>query len=293
MTIANRTHFGIFSRVTATCAVIRPLTCLLAAASAGCGGYLGSGLASLPSSRGWLAMVCMASLMGTANTVNDIVDLPSDRDGKPHRPIPSGCIGIATAWSVVAVLTVLTMATALALGLAETACAGALVLLAFAYSYRLKNTVLLGNLVVASVCGSMLIFGSLASATVTFSASVAAGIILTFVLGYEIVKTLQDRVPDRAAGLRTLATEHSVEANIAAFAGAVAITAATSLGLGLPTSSRPWIYLAVIVPVLIAPLCWCAYTLRSCPDVSKASARSLLVMRMAWFPGLFSLTFLK
>ncbi|MGW5721862.1 UbiA family prenyltransferase [Amycolatopsis sp. NPDC003865] len=293
MTIANVPQSGLFPRVIATCAVIRPLTCLLAASSAGCGGYLVSGLAVLASSRGWLAMVCMASLLGIANTVNDIVDLPADRDGKPQRPIPSGRIGVTTAWGVVAVLTALTTATALALGPAETAFAGALVLLAFAYSYRLKNTVLLGNFVVASVCSSTLLFGSLASATITSPSSVAAGVVLTFVVGYEIVKTLQDRVTDRAAGLRTLATEHGAEASVAAFAGAAAITAAIALGLGLCISSRPWVYLALVVPALIGPLCWCTYTLRSCPDVSRASARSLLVMRLAWFPGLLSLTFLK
>ena len=293
MTVASLPRPGIFSRVIATCAVIRPLTCLLAAASAGCGGYLVSGLSALTSSRGWLSMVCMASLMGIANTVNDIVDLPADRDGKPQRPIPSGRIGVSLAWGVVVVLTALTMTTALALGPAETAFDGTLVLLAFAYSYRLKNTVLLGNFVVASVCGSTLLFGSLAFTIVTSASSAAAGIILTFVVGYEIVKTLQDQVPDRAAGLRTLATVHGVEASVAAFGGASAITAVTALGLGLSTSSRPWVYLALVVPALIGPLCWCAYTLRSSPDVSRASARSLLVMRLAWLPGLLSLTFLK
>lgn len=293
MTVSNMPHPGTLSRAIATCAVIRPLTCLLASASAGCGGYLTSGLAAIPSLRGWLSMVCMASLIGVANTVNDIVDLPSDRDAKPQRPIPSGRIGVTTAWGVVAVLTALTMATALALGPAEMLFAGALVLLAFAYSYRLKNTVLLGNFLVASVCSSTLLFGSLAFGAVTSHCFLAAGIVLMFVVGYEVVKTVQDRVPDRAAGLRTLATAHGVEASTAAFGGASAITAAIALGPGPYTSSHPWIYLALVVPALIGPLCWCTYTLRSCQDVSRATARSLLILRLAWFPGVLSLAFLK
>jgi geranylgeranylglycerol-phosphate geranylgeranyltransferase len=280
-------------KITATVAIVRPVTCLLAATSAACGGYFASGLSRSLGDRGLLSMVCMAALMGVANAVNDIVDLPADRVGKPRRPLSSGRVSTRVAWAVVAALTALTVAIAATLGIAELACAALLLFLAFGYSYLFKNTVLIGNLVVGVVsCGTML-FGSLTFGRLTPSSAVATGVILLFVVAYEIVKTLQDRELDAATGVRTLATTYEPEVSVVAYASVATVLCVVALGVGPLVSSNPTLCLVLLLLCLIVPICSCAYLLASWRDRHRSTARSLLILRLAWLPGLISLVSLK
>ncbi|WSX18333.1 UbiA family prenyltransferase [Streptomyces sp. NBC_00988] len=272
---------------------MRPITCVLAAGSAACGSYIAADRFGADRGRGVLAMVCMAGVLGVANAVNDIVDLPADRIGKPWRPIASGRVRIRTAWCLVSGLTVLTMTIAAALGPAETLFASALLFLAFAYSYRLKDTVLVGNLVVAAVSCGTLLFGAVVCSGVSLRPWVAAGAVLLFVAGYEIVKTLQDRDADNKAGFRTLATVFEPGASVAAYTTVATILCATVLAVGATVSSEPSLYLGCAASFLVAPVCSCAYILWSWSDRDRSTARSLLILRLAWFPGLFSLALLK
>ncbi|SEE31615.1 geranylgeranylglycerol-phosphate geranylgeranyltransferase [Streptomyces sp. 2231.1] len=289
----SASHMGTGNRLAAACRITRPITCLLAALSAACGGSL----AGHPAAAGWgrdaLSMVSMAGVMGVANAVNDIADLPADRIGKPWRPIASGQLGVRTAWSVVLALALLTMTTAAALGPTQTLFAGALLLLDLAYSYRLKDTVLVGNLVVGVVCGGTLLFGASVTGGLTLRPCVAAGTVLLFVLGYEIVKTLQDSAADGEAGFRTLATVFRPEVSVGAYATVAAALCLAVLAVGAPVSSAPSLFLVCAAPFLIAPVCLCAWILWTSPDRDASTARVLLILRLAWFPGLFSLALLK
>ncbi|MER5469895.1 UbiA family prenyltransferase [Streptomyces sp. NPDC002935] len=288
---ASQCGFG--SRIVSTCRIVRPVTCVLAALSAACGGHLATDSSDGGLGRVLLSMVCMAGVMGVANAVNDIADLPADRIGKPWRPIASGRVGLRTAWFVVLALAALTMTTAFVLGPMETLFAAALLFLAFAYSYRLKDTVLVGNLVVAAVSCGTLLFGAMVSSGMSPRSCVAAGTVLLFVVGYEIVKTLQDRDADGEAGLRTLATAFEPAVSVAAYTAVAAVLCAAVLGVGPPVSSEPSPYLVCVTPFLIAPVCSCTYILWSWPDRDRSAARSLLILRLAWFPGLLSLALLK
>jgi geranylgeranylglycerol-phosphate geranylgeranyltransferase len=185
------------------------------------------------------------------------------------------------------------VATAVALGFAAMLLAAVLLLLAFAYSYQFKDSVLVGNLVVGVVSCGTLLFGSVASGRVTLSSGVAAGVILLFVIAYEIVKTLQDRDADHAVGLRTLATKHGAGVSVAAYTAVAASLCVAALAVGPLVSSEPLLYLAAVIPCLISPVCSCAYILRAWPNQDRSTARSLLILRLAWFPGLLSLTLLK
>lgn len=291
--VHSASHSGTRRRIVAACSIVRPITCALAALSAACGGYIAANSPGVGRGRGVLAMVCMAGVMGVANAVNDIADLPADRIGKPWRPIASGRVDVRTARLVVLALVVLTLTIAAALGPAETLFASALLFLAFAYSYRLKDTILVGNLVVAVVSCGTLLFGALVCGGMPLRSWVAAGTVLLFVVGYEIVKTLQDRDADSKAGLRTLATVFEPGTSVAAYTAVAAVLCAAICGMGAPLSSEPSLFLVCVAPFLIAPVCSCAYILWSWPDRDRSTARSLLILRLAWFPGLFSLALLK
>jgi geranylgeranylglycerol-phosphate geranylgeranyltransferase len=280
-------------RIVAACRIVRPVTCLLAAMSAACGGYLAANSSGVSWGRGMLSMVCMAGVMGVANAVNDIADLPADRIGKPWRPIAAGRISIRTAWLVVMAFATLTMTTAAALGPVETLFASTLLFLAFAYSYRLKDTVLVGNVVVAVVSCGTLLFGAMVCGGVSPRPCVAAGTVLLFVVGYEIIKTLQDRNADNEAGLRTLATVFEPGVSVTTYSAVATVLCAAALGVGTPLSSEPSAYLVCVSLFLITPVCSCAYILSSWPDRDRSTARSLLILRLAWFPGLLSLALLK
>jgi 4-hydroxybenzoate polyprenyltransferase len=74
------------------------------------------------------------------------------------------------------------------------------------YSWRWKNTLLLGNASVAVVVAAVLPFGALATGGITAPVWIAALLTALFVLAQESLFTLEDEASDRAAGLATTAT---------------------------------------------------------------------------------------
>jgi 4-hydroxybenzoate polyprenyltransferase len=98
--------------------------------------------------RGFLAFCFLASAV---YTLNDLRDAEADRlhPKKRLRPIPSGDLSHAGAFSLLAVLLVLAAAVALPLGRTFSVTAGVYLALNLAYSLGLKRVVLLDVLIIA------------------------------------------------------------------------------------------------------------------------------------------------
>ncbi len=137
--------------------------------------------------------------------LNDIHDLEVDRVNSPHRPLPSGIIGVNQAKSYAIILSALSMVFAVLLGLWTTLTALLALVLMVYYNTWGKRTGLLGNIVVSFNVALPFFYGGVAVGSVrpllfTFS-------VLAFLanLGREVAKGIPDLRGDQALGVRTLA----------------------------------------------------------------------------------------
>jgi 4-hydroxybenzoate polyprenyltransferase len=101
--------------------------------------------------RAGMAFATFCGLSGAVYLVNDLVDLERDRlhPSKRHRPIASGALPVATARAAAASLVALGLLAAWGLGPGFFACALSYLALNLAYSFALKDVVILDVLAIA------------------------------------------------------------------------------------------------------------------------------------------------
>jgi geranylgeranylglycerol-phosphate geranylgeranyltransferase len=182
--------------------VSRPLTSLSGALAVVLGGYVaGTGE--------WfnVALAVIVTLMGAAsgNAWNDYQDIEIDKVNQPNRPLPSGQVSpeLVKRYSfVLAGLAVL-----FSVFISPVAFVIVLVanILLFIYSWKLKSTVLIGNLIVALVSAMSVVFGGVAADNPqpTFWLFL---IIFIAILGREVLKTMADYDGDLSEDVRTIST---------------------------------------------------------------------------------------
>ncbi|HLD78882.1 MAG TPA: geranylgeranylglycerol-phosphate geranylgeranyltransferase, partial [archaeon] len=191
--------------------ILRPANCLMAAIAVLVGMLLvvtklGASF-SLPVVL--LAAVAAFLIAGAGNAVNDCVDVEADRVNRPKRPIPSGRISRGAALNYSIALFALGIFLAAAIfqytGLwwpaAIAAVNSGLLIL---YAFRLKDSLLIVNIVVSYLVGSSFLFGGAAAGDLLLP------LLLTLLaalanLGREVAKTLEDLEGDRVGFLRKLA----------------------------------------------------------------------------------------
>lgn len=182
--------------------VSRPLTSLSGALAVVLGGYVaGTGE--------WfnVALAVLVTLMGaaSANAWNDYQDIEIDKINQPNRPLPSGQVSpeLVKRYSfVLAALAVLISAfiSPMAFAIALTAN-----VVLFIYSWKLKSTVLIGNLVVALISAMSVVFGGVAAGNARPTAWLFL-IIFVAILGREVLKTMADYDGDLSEDVRTIST---------------------------------------------------------------------------------------
>lgn len=178
------------------------------------GAYLGQGLSRATSGRLAVASLVVALIVSFGFVINDFADLEIDRLTKPGRPLPAGewtrrqalWIALATA------LCALALATALPPVLLAIAVGN--LILATAYALRLKRTVLLGNVTIALLNSSILIYGALAGGALTALVWAAATMSLLYTLAQEVLYTVDDYAGDAAAGITTTAIAFGIRPSL-------------------------------------------------------------------------------
>ncbi|MDX1613831.1 MAG: geranylgeranylglycerol-phosphate geranylgeranyltransferase [Candidatus Promineifilaceae bacterium] len=152
-----------------------------------------------------LAAVVTFLVTGAGNAWNDYLDVEIDKINQPQRVLPAGDLSPRSAWLFSVVLTVVALIVALFINLPAFLLAlGASVIL-YLYSWKLKSTVLMGNLTVASISALSVVFGGVAAGSVRPTLLLAA-IIVVAITGREVLKTLADYEGDLRQRCRTIAT---------------------------------------------------------------------------------------
>lgn len=182
--------------------ISRPLSTLSGALSVLMGGYVaGTG----EWENVFIAMLVTVLVSSSANAWNDYLDIEIDKINQPQRPLPSGMITprAAVSFAIITALISMVMAAFIswpAFGI--TVISNGLL---FVYSWKLKSTVLLGNITVATISALSVIFGGIAAGNVRPTIWLAV-IIFVAILGREILKTLADYEGDLSQKCHTVST---------------------------------------------------------------------------------------
>ncbi len=182
--------------------VSRPLTTLTGALAVVLGGYVaGTGE--------WfnvtLAVVSTILISSSANAWNDLLDIEIDRINQPQRPLPSGQVTPRNAKIFSFTLAVISLIIAAFISWPALLIALMANALLYLYSWKLKSTILLGNLVIAMVSASSALYGGVAAGNAGPSLWLFA-IIFVAILGREVLKTMADYDGDLNESVRTIST---------------------------------------------------------------------------------------
>lgn len=207
--------------------ISRPLNALTGALAVVLGGYVAQ-----TGEWGNVALAAVATVLVTAaaNAWNDYRDIEIDKINQPHRALPAGLISPRTAWIFSLVMTGLAILCSAFINLTAFLIAVVSSLLLYIYSWRLKSTVLVGNVTVATISALSAVFGGIAAGNAIPSLWLAA-IIATAILGREVLKTLADYEGDLRQQCQTIATAWGKRPARVVF---YLLAAATSLVMLLP-----------------------------------------------------------
>lgn len=207
--------------------ISRPLNALTGALAVVLGGYVAQ-----TGEWGKVALAAVATVLVTAaaNAWNDYRDIEIDKINQPHRALPSGLISPRAAWVFSLVMTGLAILCAAFINLPAFLIAVISSILLYIYSWRLKSTVLVGNVTVATISALSAVFGGIAAGNAIPSLWLAA-IIATAILGREVLKTLADYEGDLRQQCQTIATAWGKRPARIVF---YLLAAATSLVMLLP-----------------------------------------------------------
>lgn len=180
----------------------RPLSTLSGVLAVFLGGYV-SGTGK------WLQVTLAAAatllISAGANAWNDYLDVEIDRINQPQRPLPSGMVSLKTARNFSFILAALSIILTAFINWQAFSIAITANILLYVYSLRLKSTVLVGNAIVAFISAMSAVFGGVAAGNVlpTFWLAI---IIVSGIMGREVLKTMADYEGDLSQRVRTIAT---------------------------------------------------------------------------------------
>lgn len=188
--------------------LLRPLNLVLCAISVFVGAFVTGTIQ--PISNVALACISATLIMAAGNAINDVYDLEIDRINKPFRPLPSGRISTDLAFKFAIILFAFGVFLSIFISWIAFWTAIAVSLGLFFYSYRLKRTVLVGNLCI-SLCSALAFFyGSLAVGRWQ-EALIPATFAFLFHLGREIIKDIEDKDADRVQAATTLPVKYGTK----------------------------------------------------------------------------------
>lgn len=190
------------NKVKAYYRLARPFNALSGALAVFLGGYVaGTGA--------WdkVALAAVVTLLVTAssNAFNDYLDVEIDRINQPQRVLPSGQLTLRNALWFSIVTALLSIVVAAFINLPSFVIAILANGLLYIYSWKLKSTVLVGNLIVAMMSALSVVMGGVAAGNAQPTLVLALVVFVT-ILAREILKTMADYDGDLKEHVRTVAT---------------------------------------------------------------------------------------
>lgn len=255
----------------------------IAAATATWIGAIIAGASFMPNQDLMLAMISIFFIAAGGSAANDYFDAQSDKLNRPDRPVAAGkirkgaALGIGTAcFAIGIILSYLISFDMLAIAIVATG-------LITAFSVQLKNTVLIGNLVIAGLAAWAFFFGGVAAGNHTPALPLS---LLVFLLctGREIYKSidnsLADRRYDEGTAMKLGVTNSRVVANIFLIVAVIFSFVPYMLGL---------LGMTYLFFVLIADIIFLATTVLPVKYGSKLIIIGIAVAAVAFLAGSVSL----
>ncbi|MCU0643454.1 MAG: geranylgeranylglycerol-phosphate geranylgeranyltransferase [bacterium] len=221
-----------------------------------------------------------------ANAINDFYDIEIDRINKPHRPIAAGAIRPADAFRFSIILFLIGVGLGYLVNWKALVVSGLSALLLFYYSFRLKRTVLWGNLAVSLTTALAFIYGGIAVDRMSY-ALIPAAFSFFYHLGREIIKDIEDVKGDRADHIVTLPIAHGEK---------LALRLATAIYLLLiGLTFLPYLfqifgiyYLLIVLMVVDGVILYVLFSAWRNPDAKNLS-RLNLILKLNMFAGLIAI----
>lgn len=156
--------------------------------------------------------VAASTIGGSSNIINDYYDAPIDAINKPWRPIPAGLIKPRTAYVVSMLLACIGVAISFSITYLNGFIALIAFILSYLYSFKLKRTLLVGNIVVAFLAALAIVYGGLTTSKLEIHVILATLFAFMLNLGREFIKGIEDIEGDKVYGVTTLATALGIKA---------------------------------------------------------------------------------
>lgn len=271
--------------------ITRPHNCFGAAGVTLMGAYLASSAPHLLSPPVMRAILVVWLIVAACNVVNDHQDVTVDSLNKLQRPIPSGRVSRRTAGYLALLLALAALGVAWSLGPWPASSAVAAMILGASYSYHLKSTVLLGNVVVGLLSATTVIYGGMVAGDLTAAVGVASVLVFLFVSTREILKTIADQESDALAGVCTVATHLGTATALRLFqVFAIVFVVAAMLPWFVDLATDRYLY--ATVPCSLLPTVG-VVTLLGLRATDGRFRLSLRVMKFLWFSSLLPIALLK
>ena len=271
--------------------LLRPLDVVLFFFAAALGGVLTVEPGSPADVSTWRALAALSAAAlvgGGSNVVNDIYDIEIDQTNRPDRPLASGRVGKRSAWILWGAVSVL----GVALGFWASAIHGVIALLSvvllWAYSAFVKQTVLLGNLTVAVVVTLGVVYGGLALGPPT--EALWAGCVLAFwiLFAREIAKDVQDVEGDRDGGAQTLpvrwGSRKSLRLVVAMIAAAICLLPVVAVWVG-----EAFFVYGIAIAIALLSAWWVSLSPMSDDVAPRLAARVSSALKVALGVGILAL----
>lgn len=180
----------------------RPVSTLSGVLSVFLGGYVAA-----TGEWGKVTLAALSTLLisAAANAWNDYLDVDIDRINQPQRPLPSGMVSLSTARKFSFILAIMSILLAAFINGHAFLIALTSNVLLYLYSWKMKSTVLVGNAIVAFISAMSAVFGGVAAGNVAPTFWLAI-IIVTGIMGREVLKTMADYEGDLRQRVTTIAT---------------------------------------------------------------------------------------
>jgi len=223
-----------------------------------------------------LAALSASLIAAGGNAINDFFDVEIDKINRPGRPIPSGNATKLEVKAFYLVTTLFGVLINVLINLQTLVISTTAAMIIFLYSYKLKGTILLGNISVATMTGLAFIYGGTAIQNVK---SVYTASIFAFLanLTREIIKDVEDASGDRAVGITTIATKYGPSTS-SAFVIILSIALLGSIFTAYETGLATIQFLLVSALTILPLVIYSIYLMLVKHDFSQASYAYKMIM---------------
>lgn len=190
------------NKLVAFITILRPHNALMTTIAVVLGIYLAQSQQSIVHTL----YLCLAAFLavGFGNVINDILDKHTDSISHPTRPIPHGTILVREARMYAILLALGSLCAGLCVSRTHGVATAVPLVLLLIYALFLKSTPLAGNILVSVLVAFPLVYGSLTGSRIDVII-IPASLAFLQNLSREIIKDIQDKEGDMAAGIKTTA----------------------------------------------------------------------------------------